>query len=280
MKFCNIFTHPIAAALGWIVGVLSAIFTVYGYVNSRAYPEISYYVNPATAPVVVQGKTSALTVAFNGKEVTDNVTAVQITVWNAGKKAISGTDILNSVILRAPGRILEVTTKGLSRPLIEMKAVASQSDSSEVRLNWKILEFNDGATFQIIHAGTAKPSMKIEGAFVGQPSILQLTQAGVQTPQNSIFGIHFSNRASLILTALLAMGASVFVSYGNSLPRKTTPEEGPDENPPKHEPVSGKFDLWFLVTISVLVVMLAVYSKITTRPQPPDFSASGYSSDS
>ncbi len=108
LKFAS---HP---AVGVAVGVLGIVIGFYLYWSSREIPELTYYVHPVKAAVVRTGQISRLSVQFDGKDLNSNVTAAQVAFWNAGRRAIRRSAILEPLVMRTAdkARILEVRLPG------------------------------------------------------------------------------------------------------------------------------------------------------------------------
>jgi hypothetical protein len=132
-----------------------------------------YYVAPSKTVVFKQGEASGLHVTHKGQELTTDVTAAQVVVWNDGKTPIRAEHVLESVkvILDPPARILDVRVRESSRPLIEFKTLPDAYDRGEIPLTWKILEKNDGAVLQITYAGNTEHVCTLQGAIEGQRTI-------------------------------------------------------------------------------------------------------------
>jgi hypothetical protein len=160
-----------------LVGVLLA---VYFYRDSIRAPHLTYYVHPARTTVVKAGQASALSVGFKGKEISSDVTAVQIAVWNAGKEPIRSADVLTPVEIVMEGSIpiLESTLRKVSRDITHVSIDDSEISAGKLRLNWRILEQNDGCVIQVIYAGTFDANLSVVGAVVGQQAVDQLRYSG------------------------------------------------------------------------------------------------------
>jgi hypothetical protein len=99
-----------------------------------------------------------------------DVYARQVFVWNAGTESIHAENVLEAIELTIPnGTILETRVRRLSRPLT--KLVATPNGNDKVRLNWNILERNDGAALDIIYAAPNGGSIQAHGTIEHQGEV-------------------------------------------------------------------------------------------------------------
>lgn len=167
------FSLPAVGIASTLSSLISIPLTFFFYHVSISQPDLTAFTNPARTTVVSASQTSSLTVRHNDKPVTGDLNAVQVALWNAGSKAIKRDDILSTIKIEATSKapILEATIRSTSRPEIEFLIDDSQKDLGIISVSWKILEQNDGASIQLIYAGTDKEKFAITGSIVDQREI-------------------------------------------------------------------------------------------------------------
>ena len=91
--------------------------------------------------MVRTGEVSRLSVTYNGKPVTSDITAAQIAIWNAGTKPIRADDVLEPIILKigALTPILEAKVRYVTREVIAFRVGQVKSGVSELPVNFRIL---------------------------------------------------------------------------------------------------------------------------------------------
>lgn len=168
--------NPVVNAIAWIATVLGLILSIYFYVRSTKKRDLVYYVNPAQAIVVKTGESSGLHVFYGSHELTSDVTAAQIAVWNQGNDSIRPDNVLEQVAIRTKPSvpILEASIRKKSRDVIDVSLDQSRLSDGVVGVRWNILEQNDGAVIQIVYAGAPSNEIHTSGVVEGQGNIRQL----------------------------------------------------------------------------------------------------------
>jgi hypothetical protein len=165
--------HPVAGLIGTLASIVGVVLAVVFYLAAIKTRELSLYVNPSKTTIVKSGQTSDLHVLYKGKDVSTDVTALQVELWNAGKESIRPEQVLLPIILETSPKvpILEVRLRHVSRPVTQTVLDTTQIADGKVVVSWKILEHNDGAVIQFILAGPSETSIKASGALEGQPRV-------------------------------------------------------------------------------------------------------------
>ena len=172
-KLLRFFSNPLVGFIGTTATIIALFLGVYFYLADKAKPELAFYPNPAKAIIYKSGQTSSLEILFNKEKILNDVTAVQMALWNNGKKAIERNDILEEIkILTEPETaILEAKVRKVSREVINLKIDNSQLDRGCIPVSWKILEQNDGGVIQLILKGGVDVKVLARGIIKGQNSI-------------------------------------------------------------------------------------------------------------
>lgn len=165
-------SHPLNLVLG-LLASFASILSVFLYFHSIEVRELTFLVHPFRTTVVKSGQASRLKASFDGKEITNDVTAAQITFWNAGKRAIRRGEILEPITVAtgADHPVLEATLRKSTRQVTHISLTGSQLDKGEISISWDILENLDGGVLQLIYAGDAGVPISLRGTVEGQGSI-------------------------------------------------------------------------------------------------------------
>lgn len=173
--------HPLVGPVTFALGILSLAATIFFGLAEFKSRELSLYVNPSKTTIVKSGQTSDLHILYKGKDVSTDVTALQVELWNAGKESIRPEHVLSPVILATSPKvpILEATVRHVSRPITQTVLDTTQIADGKVTVSWKILEHNDAAVIQFILAGPTETSITASGALEGQPGVKVLQRVVV-----------------------------------------------------------------------------------------------------
>jgi len=159
------------------VGLVNTVITVISlplgfilFFAAKEDPDFAFYENPISTTVVRSVEAGRLTASYDGIPVTTDVTATQIAIWNAGKRPIRRSDILQPIVLRTSDEtpILEAKVLKSSRELVGLKLDTESQRQGKVVVDFDILERNDGAVIQIVFAGGQEIRTSLTGALVGQ----------------------------------------------------------------------------------------------------------------
>lgn len=167
--------HPMIGLVGFVIGVISLAVTSYFGVRSLRSRELLYGIYATKTTIVKSGQSSDLHVSYKGQDVSTDVTALQVAVWNHGNESIKPENFVTvpPITLTTSPRvpILEARIKQVQRTVSQIVLDTSHTGTGSVSLTWKILERNDGAVVQLIVAGPTSVTVEAEGAVEGQEKI-------------------------------------------------------------------------------------------------------------
>lgn len=251
----RLITNPIYGAITGICSVIGIPLAIYLYLAARAVPELSYYVSPTRTAIVSAAEASGLTVQYEGQQIRGDLSSVLVTIWNAGGKPILHSDILSPIVLRLGGEhpILDAKEVNEVRALIGFKIDSAQKASGILRVDWNILEHNDGARIQVIYQGNAHVPVFVRGAIIGQqaPARLAYREPGSEQEESPTQYVAITLAMSILLMLIAALGHL----------------KDRERNP------SGKFRFYLYIAMPVAVVMLgvAMYQIYNTLWAAPPF---------
>lgn len=166
-------SNPLVGIASLIVGLSGTAIAVYFGLGANIYPDLVYAVGSSRAIVMQVGQTSDLVCTHRGKSVETDVTAVQVYVWNNGKKAMKKAGILEPLVIHTEDNtpILEAKLRYRTRDVTNLERNDERRQSGEIEVTWDILEKGDGAIFQLIYAGDPSVVISATGIFEGQRAI-------------------------------------------------------------------------------------------------------------
>jgi len=167
------FSNPIVGLIGSIASIAGLILAFYFFFASKIYPDLTFYIHPVRATIVKMDQASRLAVRLDNKDIKQDITAVQIAVWNRGNKPIRTHEVLEPIYIHSSDGtpILEARIVSVTRDVVGMTLDRSELDKGKVGMSWKILEEGDGSSIQLIYGGIPETHFKMKGAIEGQKSI-------------------------------------------------------------------------------------------------------------
>lgn len=161
--------HPLLSISGWFLSALSIPLSLYLFVKATPTRELAI-LEPAVRSVFVnRNLPPALDVRVNAAKVTEqDVFAAQFAVWNNGNQSIRPENVLEAVELLAPetGRIIDAQFLRKSRDVCGL-SVQIDAEGKAAKLEWKILEPDDGAIVQLLIVGRREDHVNTNGVIEG-----------------------------------------------------------------------------------------------------------------
>jgi hypothetical protein len=164
------FSNPVVGFVGSVASLIGLGLAVYFYLESRAYRELRYFVNPARAVVVHAGQTSRLAITLDGALVKHDISAAQVAFWNEGRSAIKPDNMLRQLVVKTSSTapIIDATIRKKSRDVVKIELDKSRLALGELTVFWNILEFHDGGVLQIIYLGSVDTPVVARATIEGQ----------------------------------------------------------------------------------------------------------------
>ncbi len=163
--------HPLFALASF---VLSIALSVYLYYRPLDYPEITYLVHPTRTAIFREGKVSRLSVQFDGVPVERDVSAVQVAIWNAGRRAVHDLAVLTPLTIQVgpDARLLEASVVKSSREICGLSVEIIDRESGKCRVNWRIFEEGDGCILQLVYSGDVDAAILARAVVEGQKELV------------------------------------------------------------------------------------------------------------
>jgi hypothetical protein len=202
--------HPWFGLLGFAVGLLGLVATIYAYYATRRVRAITFLADPN--PVVLVASENLRDAPFtvvrrDGRPIQDTVIAIRFFVWNSGSEPIFDHEILEPITLRLASadrtstEILDFKLTRITRPVTRIRLIPGSKSPNELQFSFRILEPEDGATGQIIVAGPRSSLLRVGGSIVGIRH-LSLSNFHPYDFPLTYFGLLFVMPAVLAISAL------------------------------------------------------------------------------
>lgn len=162
--------------------IISLVFTlaglitsIYFYYQSVSFREPFFVINPVRTVIVDSqhvNNSKIKIIDSQGKLINNPVVAVQLYFWNAGNQSIKKENILDDLIINIDNnqiRILDYKILKTSRKITNFNLLKVSND--KLKIDFDILEKNDGATCQIIYAGDPEAKIYVTGIIEGAKPI-------------------------------------------------------------------------------------------------------------
>ena len=153
-----------AVIAAWIAGIFGSIWGVYSHFQNQSSRELLFYANSVNGEIVKAGQATALSVSFGGKPVTTDISVAQVVIWNAGRLSIKSENVFKAatVIFPKDVEILEASLRKVTRDVSEISLNLEKRTEGRMRVDWKILEQDDGALIQIVYTGRSGITPRLE----------------------------------------------------------------------------------------------------------------------
>jgi hypothetical protein len=255
------YDHPAINVAGLAIGVVALALGIYFYFASLTFRQLDYYVSPDRA-IVVKSGFSDLHILYKNQEIKEDVTAAQVTIWNAGNEPIRMENVLTPVeIVTEPKvKILSASVRRVNRNVIAFQTDQKLLSTGVVPLSWKILEHGDAAIVQVIYLGDPHVRVKLTGIVEGQSPIRGIELGGtIKSPSEQL-------KADRHL-AYLALAASILglLPAGLARWRISSPSLSSDD-PEMYRAINWIFIC--TVTVVALAVAFVIY-RILGQPSLP-----------
>ena len=178
---------------------------MYFYFAALRSRELVYYVHPNKSVIVKSGQASGIRVLHENVEVRTDVTALRISIWNAGKESIKPEHLLHPVLIDTKDKvpILEASVQRVGRPVSDIQLDRSEISKGRLGVSWRILENLDGAAIQLIIAGAESTEIVVTGTIEGQGTVRKEPVA--------------DDKGSAFLIAIIFLAATVAVFFDHIL---------------------------------------------------------------
>ena len=156
--------------VGEWIGVLGILLGLVTWWHSTKSRELLVRFAPTVVEVLKDGAASDLAVSYKGRPITSGLRAYQIAIWNAGREPIRSEDVLKPIIVSwsTDDAVVEVKVVKRSREETSFSVASFEHGLNQLKIDWKILEGNDGALVQLLIEGARSPRFSLAGTIVGQ----------------------------------------------------------------------------------------------------------------
>jgi len=192
-KITKLFSTPLCNVISILIAIISIILAIYFYETGKEKRELMFYCNPIKTTLIKGGQISSLEVYVNNEKITQDITAVQIAIWNNGKRPIERSDILKDVIVYSDPKVPFISAEiyKTSRDVIGVKINKAHLAEGYIPISWKILEQNDGGIIQIIYKGGPDIKILMKGTIIGQKEITAQSFKGkILSQKEQLIKIH------------------------------------------------------------------------------------------
>ncbi|MGB8952378.1 MAG: hypothetical protein WCC06_06910 [Candidatus Aminicenantales bacterium] len=257
----RVFSSPVANMLAFLVGILGIGLAIYFWQESKLERELVFLSHPVKATVVKAGQTSSIEIFYKNEKINTDVTAVQVAIWNRGKRPIEKNDILEEVVLltRPKTPILDAEIRKISRGIIDLNINKEGFQEGRIPVSWRVLEKNDGGSIQIIIAGSSKVEIAVDGTIIEQGPVKDISYKGNFPGAQEQYKERKKERNEILFLFLGIITFNIIISlivYLQSKKRK------------RHIGLKSYFPIFFITIayITVLIIIMIITRRIIEPP--------------
>lgn len=158
---------------GYFVGLIGLILSIYFYEVSKKEKDPTFVLEPVRTDIINSEKLKNSPIRIiksDSQEIKNNLTSIRFYFWNKGKEAIKTEDILSDILIRTDPHSKIIFSRILKEAREINHITLDQIDSSTLKLNFKILENDDGFTGEILVEGNVHSELTIQGTIEGAKS--------------------------------------------------------------------------------------------------------------
>lgn len=266
-----------------IVTTISIIFAFWIYFESREFRDVSYSFHPIRTEIIKTNRPSRLSISYDDAKIDSTVTTLQMAIWNRGSLPVKREHIQNPILVKTADNspILEASILKMSREtILDINLNTDDMAHGVIKINWEILEQNDGAVIQITYIGDLNTKFVVSGDIEGQSALTQLfNELDIKNPlqqyKEKLESDFKNGMITLIISLFLLVGIiSLKVRTSILLPilNKFSPQrigllKQPDKkiNIYTESSIKGGLLFYFLFSIGFSMYFLL----IKTNPNPP-----------
>jgi len=175
---------------GYIVGIIGLILSIYFYEVSKKEREPTFITEPVRTEIINSEKlvnNPIKVLDSNGQILSRDLTSVRFYFWNKGKEAIKPENLLENIII-STGQGTRIVNYRILKEARKINGISLKSvDSNSIGVNFKILEFNDGFTGELLIEGDSKAQISIKGTIEGANSISSFALTNYKVLGKTIF---------------------------------------------------------------------------------------------
>lgn len=243
----SFFSNPIVGFIGTVASIIGLFLSIYFYNIGLPYRNLLFIVHPIRTSIFNPKDSTVFKFTVNNKEVSTEVSSIQIALWNKGNLPIKRENVLKRIRLFFPDLVPILDTKILSfsREIINLKIGQQNADKGELVFDWDIFEPKDWAIIQLLIASGTMAKPNIDGIIEAQASLTKVdTPVHVKSPAEQFIehtqyptwkiflnalagGIFFilydyffkqktMGRFEIIVYVILILFFSIFISFANS----------------------------------------------------------------
>jgi hypothetical protein len=205
------------SVIGTPAGLIGLALSAYFYQAAQIKPLLTFSVHPLMTELQRPDYDKDLGFIYKGTPVaSQSITAVQVSIWNAGTRSIRDGDVLDPIRLVLPdsAAILSARVKKSTRPICRFEILDNPEDykMGKCHFKWRILEPGDGAVLQIIYAGNARHDLTLEGAVEGQKDGIAVEQYSLNVSRTDIETSISLSRLPPIIGLIFLAGLLFFIA--------------------------------------------------------------------
>lgn len=175
-------------AIATVLNIAFAIVTIWLTIALMKKRKLLYHeYDVRTTVFQTEEAGSELTALYEGEQIHDDVTGVQIAIWNEGDKPIRSEHVLQDakIVADDDAHILEPRLVERSRDVTGFDIASASAE--EVPLTWDILEEGDGGVVQVLYCGNPNSEFNVKGVIEGQNKISNSKSEGWMEKHNAHF---------------------------------------------------------------------------------------------
>jgi len=156
--------------LGYALGIIGIVLSIYFYEISKKERRPTFVIEPIRTEIFNSKKlinSPIRIIKSDSQEIKRDLTIIRFYFYNKGKESIKKENILTQIRIKTDPntKIIDYKILKQARAINEVQLVPI--DSTTIEIVFRILEFNDGFTGELLVEGNSQTDLKIGGIIEG-----------------------------------------------------------------------------------------------------------------
>lgn len=208
-------------ALSITLGIAGLLLSYYFYRASQLHREPVFMVDEERTEIVRAATVREAPIRVltrSGQEITADLYSVRVYMWNAGTIPIRPEHVLEQLTIQFDDSTVVLMDHRILRASRSLSAITLEPESlsgatASLRLNFRILEPNDGFVAQLTYTGPRDARIHLKGAIEG---VISIAAAPTGRTLSRIAGTAGTLLGAVILATLTLLGSILLIAYFGS----------------------------------------------------------------
>ncbi|GJE59795.1 hypothetical protein [Methylobacterium trifolii] len=182
MNFDLLSKNPAISLSGYFIGIVAFIFSIYTYEATKQRGQIYYASETKLIYAPLEPKVLPEPILAEKYQNHGRIYVTQFALWNGGNLSFEPQTQRTPIILSGDSNVAIFDVKIMTtKTITENNFTISKVQDHKYKIDWKVLDPEDGLKIQILHSGSPR-SVTIEGKFAPNFGLARWAPSGFILP--------------------------------------------------------------------------------------------------